>query len=136
MITVISFIALYTSYVATVLCNEAPAINLVRDVHANLATEDQKLLDLRQFGPVINLASNETGLLYFQGQRLQRLCVDYVSKLNFHLILCTIGFMLACAGFVNYLINFSVNSAKLSTKQKFTELMYLNSELSPFDAKY
>lgn len=136
MITIISFIALYTSYVATVLCNEAPAINLVRDVHANLATEDQKLLDLRQFGPVINLASNETGLLYFQGQRLQRLCVDYVSKLNFHLILCTIGFMLACAGFVNYLINFSVNSAKLSTKQKFTELMYLNSELSPFDAKY
>lgn len=136
MITILSFIALYTSYVATVLCNQAPAINLVRDVHANLATEDHKLLDLRQFAPVINLASNETELLYFQGQRFQRLCLDYVSKLNFHVILCTIGFLLACAGFVNYLINFSVNSAKLSTKQKFTELIYLNSELSPFDAKY
>lgn len=136
MITIISFIALYTSYVSTILCNEAPAINAVRDVHANIPTEDHKLLDLRQFAPVIGLKSNETQLLYFQGPRLQRLCMDYVTKLNFHVILCTIGFLLSCAGFVNYLINFSVNSAKLSTKQKFSELLYLNSELSPFNGKY
>ena len=33
MITIISFIALYTAYVATILCNEAPAVNAVLDVH-------------------------------------------------------------------------------------------------------
>lgn len=134
--TIISFIALYTSYIASVLCNEGPAINLVIDQHSRLATEDNKLLDLRQFAPVINLRGNETQLLYFKGQRLQRLCQDYVQRWNYYIILCTIGFLLACAGFVNYLINFSVNSAKLSTKQKFAELIYLNSELAPFDAKY
>lgn len=136
LITIISFIALYTSYIATILCNEAPAINAVRDVHANIPNEDYKLLDLRQFAPVIGLKSNETQLLYFTGTRLQRLCMDYVTKLNLHVILCTIGFLVSCAGFVNYLINFSVNSAKLSTKQKFSEVLYLNAELSPFSGKY
>lgn len=134
--TIISFIALYTTWIASALCLEAPNVNAVLDVHSKIPTEDSKLLDLRQFAPVIGLRSNETQLLYFQGQRLQRLCNDYVSKLLFHLILCTIGFLLACAGFVNYLINFSVNSAKLSIKRKFTELAYLNSELSPLDGKY
>lgn len=136
LMTIISFIALYTSYIAITLCNEAPAINLVTNVHSKTPNEDNKVLDLRQFAPVIGLRSNETQLLYFQGQSFQKLCQDYVSKFSFHVTLCTVGFMLACAGFVNYLINFSVNSAKLSTKQKFTELIYLNSELSPFDAKY
>lgn len=136
LMTIISFLGLYTSYIATVLCNEAPAVNLIIDSHSKLPNEDDKLLDLRQFGPVLGLRSNETQLLYFKGQRFQKLCIDYVQKLNFHVILCTIGFLLACAGFVNYLINFSVNSAKLSTKQKFIELTYLNNEISPFDAKY
>lgn len=136
LITIISFIALYTSYIGQVLCNEGRAVNLVTDAHSKLPTEDDNVLDLRQFAPVISLRSNETQLLYFKGQRLQRLCQDYVSKLIFHLMLCTIGFFLACAGFVNYLINFSVNSAKLSTKQKFEEELYLHSELSPFEAKY
>lgn len=136
LITILSFIALYTSMIATILCNEAPAINLNIEAHSKLPTEDNKLLDLRQFAPVINLKQNETELLYFRGPRFQRLCADHVSKFNFHIILCTAGFLLACAGFVNYLINFSVNLAKLSTKQKFSELIYLNSEMSPFDAKY
>lgn len=136
LITIISFIGLYTSYIATVLCNESSDINLNTVAHSKLPTEDNKLLDLRQFAPLVNLKSNETELLYFQGQRFQRLCSDYVSKLSFHIILCTIGFLLACAGFLNYLINFSVNAAKLNTKQKFSELIYLNSEMSPFDAKY
>lgn len=136
MITIISFVGLYTSYIGQVLCNEGRAVNLVSDAHSKLATEDDNVLDLRQFAPLINLRSNETQLLYFKGQRLQKFCQDYVSKLILHLILCTIGFLLACAGFVNYLINFSVNSAKLSTKQKFTEQLYLHSELAPFDAKY
>lgn len=136
LMTIISFIGLYTSYIATTLCNEAPAINLAVDAHSKIPTEDDKLLDLRQFAPIINLPSNETHLLYFKGQRFQAFCIDFVQKLNFHILLCTIGFLLATAGFVNYLINFSVNSAKLSTKQKFTELMWLNSEMSPFDAKY
>lgn len=136
LITISSFIALYTSMIATILCNEAPAINLNIEAHSKLPTEDNKLLDLRQFAPVLNLRPNETELLYFRGPRFQRLCADHVSKFNFHIILCTAGFLLACAGFVNYLINFSVSSAKLSTKQKFSELIYLNSEMSPFDAKY
>lgn len=121
---------------ATILCNEGPAINLVTDVHSRLPTEINKLLDMRQFSPVLGLRQNETQLLYFQGQRLQKLCSDYVENIYFHVILCTVGLMLACAGFVNYLINFSVNSAKLSTSQKFVELMYLNNEMAPFDPKY
>lgn len=136
LVTIIAFIGLYTSCIATVLCNESTNINLNTEAHSKLPTEDNKMLDLRQFAPVIRFRSNETELLYFQGHRFQRLCQDYVSKLRFHLILCTIGFLLACAGFVNYLINFSVNAAKLSTKQKFSELIYLNSEVLPFDAKY
>lgn len=136
LITILSFIALYTTSIAAILCNEAPAINLNIEAHSKIPLEDNKLLDLRQFAPVINLRSNETELLLFKGQRFQRLCLDHVAKFNFHIILCTMGFLLACAGFVNYLINFSVNSAKLSIKQKFSELVYLNSEMSPFDAKY
>lgn len=136
LITILSFIGLFTSYIATKLCNESPNINLNFVAHSKLPTEDNKVLDLRQFAPVINLRNNETQLLYFEGQRFQRLCLDYVANFSFHIILCTIGFLLACAGFVNYLINFSVNAAKLSTKQKFSELIYLNSETSPFDAKY
>ena len=138
LITILSFIGLYTAYISTVLCNQAPLINQNTQVHANTPMDDEKVVDLRQFAPVIGLRSNETELLYFRGQRYQRLCHDYVTKLNFHIILCTIGFLLASAGFVNYLINFSVNSAKLSTKQKFSELVYLNSEMSPLDddAKY
>lgn len=136
LITIVSFIALYTSYVATILCNEGTLVNLNAYNHSKIPGEDEKLLDLRQFAPVIGLKWNETQLLEFRGARLQKLCSDYVTKLGFHVILSTIGFMLACAGFVNYLINFSVNSAKLSTKQKFTELLYLNSELAPFDARY
>lgn len=135
-ITILSSIALYTSYVATILCNEGHAVNLVTDSHSNLPTVDHRLLDLRQFAPVVGLRSNETQLLYFQGERFRKFCVDYVARLNLYVILCTIGFLLACAGFVNYLINFSVNAAKLSTKQKFTELLYLNSELAPFESKY
>lgn len=136
LITILSFIGLYTAYISTILCNHAPLINMNTDAHGKIPMDDEKLVDLRQFAPIIGLRDNETELLYFRGQRYQRLCHDYVTKLNFHIILCTIGFLLACAGFVNYLINFSVNSAKLSTKQKFTELVYLNSE-SPFDdAKY
>jgi len=136
LMTIISFIALYTSYVATELCMKAPEVNFVLDSHSKIPTEDDKVLDLRQFAPLIGLGSNETYLLYFKGQRFQRLCMDHVAKLNFNVVLCTIGFLLSCAGFVNYLINFSVNSAKLSTKQKFSEIIYLNSEMSPFDPKY
>lgn len=135
-ITIISFIALYTTSIGTVLCRDGPGVILDTTAHSRIPNEDYKMLDLRQFGPIINMKQNETMQLVFTGQRYQRLCSDYVSKLHFHLILCTLGFLLACAGFVNYLINFSVNAAKLSTKQKFSELTYLNSELTPFDAKY
>lgn len=137
LITILSFIGLFTAYVSTILCNQAPLINLNTEAHGKIPLENEKVIDMRQFAPVIGLRNNETELLYFQGQRYQRLCHDYVTKFNFHIILCTIGFLLASAGFVNYLINFSVNSAKISTKQKFSELVYLNSEMSPFDdSKY
>lgn len=128
LVTIMSFIGLYTVCIATVLCKDSPNINR--------STGDDRVLDLRQFAPVINLNANETELLLFQGLRFKRLCSDYVSKLSIHLILCTAGFLLACAGFVNYLINFSVNAAKLSTKQKLGELVYFGSEMSPVYAKY
>lgn len=135
-ITIISFIALYTTTIGTVLCRDAPIINLATTAHSRIPNEDIKTIDLRQFATLINLNQTDRELLVFNGPRYQKLCSDYVSKLHFHLILCTLGFLLACAGFVNYLINFSVNAAKLSTKQKFSELIYLNSEMSPFDGKY
>lgn len=135
-ITIISCISMFSSWVLMNLCVRGPDMNLVTDVHSRIPTELDQVLDLRQFAPIINLPNNETDLLYFKGQRLQRLCSDHNEKFKFNVTLCTLGFLLACAGFVNYLINFSVNSAKLSTKQKFIELIYLNSEMAPFDAKY
>lgn len=135
-ITIISCIALYSSWLLDNLCLRGPEINYVTNVNAKIPTEPSRVLDLRQLAPVLNIQQNETDLLYFRDQRLQKLCSDYNAKLYLHLLLCTLGFLLACAGFVNYLINFSVNSAKLSTKQKFIELIYLNSEMAPFDAKY
>lgn len=122
-ITIISFIALYTNCILKILCTQAPGYNW--------PTDDAQVLDLRQFAPVIGVQHNDSMLLYLRGPRLQSFCTDYVAKIHLHVILCSIGFFSACAGFVNYLINFSANSAKLSTKQKIAELIYLNSELSP-----
>lgn len=136
LIMITSCIALYSTWIVQSLCIKAPGINLVTDVHSRIPNEPSQVLDLRQFAPIINIPNNETDLLYFKDQRLQRLCSDLNAKLKFHFTLCVLGFLLACAGFVNYLINFSVNSAKLSTKQKFIELVYLNSELAPFENKY
>lgn len=136
LVTILSFIGLYSTYVMTVLCNEGPAINYNVDNHAKIATDFPKVLDLRQFSPLLNLKQNETYLMRFEGQSYQKLCADYVRELYSHIILCSVGFLLSTVGFVNYLINFSVNSAKISTKQKFTELIYLNSEFSAFDSRY
>lgn len=128
---------LFICYVLSALCNESASLSgdIIQPT-PNVPTESRLRIDLQLFGPVINLPSNETGLLDFKDVRLQKLCVDYISGLMFHSILCAIGFLLSCVGFVNYLINFSVNAAKLSTKQKFEELIYLNSELASFDPRY
>lgn len=65
---------------------------------------------------------------------MKRLCGDYISALTFYIILCSVGMTLVCIGFVNFIINLSVNWARTSTKQKYAELMYLNgAEMTAFN---
>ena len=54
-------------------------------------------------------------------------------SLTFYVILCTSGLLLMCIGFMNYLINLSVNWVRISTKQKYAELIYINgAEMTAF----
>lgn len=92
------------------------------------------MIDLRQFSPIFNLKSNETELLLIRGVSLKKLCTDYRRELIPNIIVCFVGFILLLWGFVNFLINISVNYAKISTKRKYAEIYYINSttEMMPF----
>lgn len=130
--TVIFLIALFLCYIMTRLCNEGRFVTASSyergyiPPNVDFAESDQQQIDMRQCAPILNLRSNETHLLIFQGHRLKKLCVDYMANLNFYTILSSIGFILMFTGFINYLINLSVNWARLSTKQKYAELVYIN----------
>ena len=92
------------------------------------------MIDLRQFSTIFNLPSNETELLLIRGVPLKKLCTDFRRELIPNLIVCFVGFILLLWGFVNFLINISVNYAKISTRRKYAEILYINSttEMMPF----
>lgn len=130
--TVLFLIALFLCYIMTRLCNEGRFVTASSydrgyiPPNIDFGESDQQQIDMRQFAPILNLRSNETHLLIFQSHRLKKLCVDYMANLNFYTILSSLGFILIFIGFINYLINLSVNWARLSTKQKYAELVYIN----------
>ncbi|RWS05621.1 hypothetical protein B4U79_00567 [Dinothrombium tinctorium] len=95
--------------------------------------DSEQNINLKQFAPFLSVRHNETELLYFTGNRLKMLCTDFMSTLTIYIILTVGGFILLCWGFMNFLINLSVNWARINTKQKCAELMYINSaEMTAF----
>jgi hypothetical protein len=137
-LTLCLVVCLFICYVMSRLCNEGRYVTVSTHetgyVQPNINfAENNQQIDLRQFAPLLHLRSNETNLLLFQNYRLKKLCIDYMSSLTFYVILGSVGFLLMCAGFMNYLINLSVNWVRISTKQKYAELIYINgAEMTAF----
>lgn len=139
-LTIVVLLILFICYVLTSLCNEGthlivnpqnPEWPYPTDTRPGQSTQ---YLDLRQFSPLLALRSNETQFLYFKDDRLKKLCGDYVSALMFHIILCSIGMGLLSLAFLNFLITLSVNWVRISAKQKYAEIMYLNgAEMTAFN---
>ena len=140
LLTIIVLITLFICYVLSNLCNEG-AHMIVNPVNAEWPYpsdvrpgQSAQYIDLRQFSPLLALRSNETQFLYFKDDRLKKLCGDYVSALMFYIILCSVGMALMCSAFLNFLINLSVNWVRISAKQKYAEIMYLNgAEMTAFN---
>jgi hypothetical protein len=133
------FITLFLCYALTNLCNEGTRVLLYHNAERPYPSDTRpgqsgQFIDLRQFSPLLSLRSNETEFLYFKDDRLKKLCGDYVSALMFYVILCSVGMFLLCSGFINFLINLSVNWVRMSTKQKYAEILYLNgAEMTAFN---
>ncbi|CAG2109369.1 unnamed protein product [Medioppia subpectinata] len=140
LLAIIVLLTLFVCYVLSDLCNEGIDL-IVEPLNVNnpfpndiRAGQSSQYLDLRQFSPLLSLRANETQFLYFKDNRLKKLCDDYVSALYFHIILCSIGMVSLCAGFLNFLINLSVNWVRISAKQKYAEILYLNgAEMTAFN---
>lgn len=137
-VTLALVVALFICYIMSRLCNEGRYVTVSTHEtgyippNINFAENNQQI-DLRQFAPLMSLRPNETNLLLFQNYRLKKLCIDYMSSLTFYVILGTVGFLLMCCGFMNCLINLSVNWVRISTKQKYAELIYINgAEMTAF----
>ncbi|KAI1287611.1 hypothetical protein HDE_09908 [Halotydeus destructor] len=137
-ITMSLVIGLFVCYIMSRLCNDGRYATVSTHetgfVQPNInPAENEQQIDLRQFSPLIGLRSNETNLLLFKDYRLKKLCIDYMGSLNFYVILGSIGYCLMCIGFMNYLINLSINWVRISTKQKYAELIYINgAEMTAF----
>ncbi|XP_015787962.1 uncharacterized protein LOC107365015 [Tetranychus urticae] len=138
-LTLIGSIALFNCYVMSRLCNDGLAYSsdssLPSSSSSPLTTNGlpEETVDLNQslnlkiFGSLLSVRSNETSLLLFKGHRLKKLCIDYISSLYLYLILTFTGFLLLTWGFINFLINLSVNMARIATRRKCAELIYINS---------
>jgi hypothetical protein len=138
-LTIVLTAALVVTYLLTNLCVEGKTINTSRcpasshnpnlnslsDVEgAGASTEN---IDLRQFAPLFELGHNETDFLLLRGVHLKKLCSDYLKELYLNIILSFVGCLLLVWSMLNFLINLSVNYAKISTKRKYAEIIYLNS---------
>lgn len=141
-LTILSFIGLFITNLLHQMCVHSriktPASDIVvvnpSDVSFNSQVREldeavSSSLDLSQYGSLMGLSENDTALMNFQTDRYQKFCLEYVDKLDFLLILSSIGLVLACAGFVNYLINFGINTIKIHTRHKNNDKTYLETEL-------
>ncbi|XP_053209186.1 uncharacterized protein LOC128393086 [Panonychus citri] len=136
-LTIAFTVVLFICYIMSRLCSEGRTYDEPsgsNHLPASEVTDSSQQLNLKLFAPLLNVRPNETGhLLVFEGYKLKKLCIDYLSNLYLYVILCFTGFILLCSGFLNYLINLSVNWARISTSQKCAELIYLNSaEMTAF----
>jgi len=143
-LTLLAACSLLLTYLLHELCTVGKCINtvlltpnqqslcLVKETDETGASNG--MIDLRQFSPIFNLKSNETELLLIKGVALKKLCTDFRRELIPNLMVCFVGFILLLWGFVNFLINISVNYAKISTRRKYAEILYINSttEMTPF----
>lgn len=133
--TLVFAVVLFICYIMSCLCSDG---KMVSESYGSLpptseVSDSNQQLNLKLFAPLLNLPANETDYLVFKGHKLKKLCVDYLSSLYLYVILCFTGFVLLCIGFLNYLINLSVNWARVTTSQKCAELIYLNSaEMTAF----
>ncbi|XP_015795804.1 uncharacterized protein LOC107372151 [Tetranychus urticae] len=136
-LTIAFTVALFICYIMSRLCSEGRTYdepNGSNHLPPSEVTDSSQQLNLKLFAPLLNIKPNETDhLLVFEGYKLKKLCVDYLSNLYLYIILCFVGFLLLCSGFLNYLINLSINWARITTSQKCAELIYLNSaEMTAF----
>lgn len=144
-LTLLGSVALFSCYIMSRLCNDGlayssdsissspitsfssstpPTTNNIAEVETADTTQS---LNLKMLGPLLAVRANETSLLLFKGHRLKKLCIDYISSLYLYLILTFTGFLLLTWGFINFLINLSVNMARITTRRKCAELIYINS---------
>lgn len=124
-LTIVSTIGLFSVHVLHRVCQLGTTMQTTRQ----LKQEGFASLDLTLIGSLMGMSGNDTSLMSFQTARYQKLCFEFVPKLDFLLILSCIGLVLACAGFVNYLINFGINTIKLHTRNKNNDKTYLMTEL-------
>ncbi|XP_074596886.1 uncharacterized protein LOC141851966 [Brevipalpus obovatus] len=138
-LTIAFAIILFSCFIMSKLCSDGhtysdPASSVATSmggsstaaVHPMEISDNNNQLNLKILAPIINLKGNDTNLLIFKGHRLKKLCIDYVSSLYLYVILTFSGFMLLSCGFLNFLINLSVNWARITTRRKCAELIYIN----------
>lgn len=144
LMVIVFAIILFTCWVMSTLCNDGQSYSIadtssiaassspstgnnnLNDNHYHEISDSNQQLNLKLIAPLVNLKVNESNLLIFKGHRLKKLCVDYISSLYLYVILTFSGFILLSCGFLNFLINLSVNWARISTRRKCAELIYIN----------
>lgn len=131
LMAIIFSIVLFTCWVMSTLCSDGhiystdTTTSTVTGNNHEVSDSNQQL-NLKIIAPLMNLKANETNLLVFKGHRLKKLCVDYISSLYLYVLLTFSGFILLSCGFLNFLINLSVNWARITTRRKCAELIYIN----------
>ncbi|XP_074601143.1 uncharacterized protein LOC141855130 isoform X2 [Brevipalpus obovatus] len=134
-LTLIFAIALFVCFIMSSLCTDGKTVSESYGTMppSSEVSDSNQQLNLRLFAPLLGLRANETDYLLFKDHKLKKFCIDYLSSLYLYVTLCFAGFLLLCIGFLNYLINLSVNWARVTTSQKCAELIYLNSaEMTAF----
>uniref|UniRef100_T1KCP8 Pyruvate kinase C-terminal domain-containing protein n=1 Tax=Tetranychus urticae TaxID=32264 RepID=T1KCP8_TETUR len=130
-LTIAFTVALFICYIMSGLCSEGRTYeepNGSNHLPPSEVTDSSQQLNLKLFAPLLNIKPNETDyLLVFEGYKLKKLCVDYLPNLYLYIIFCFAGFLLLFSGFLNYLINLSINWARITTSQKCAELIDLDS---------
>lgn len=140
----------YTAVTVELLCfktNETSALSNLPKTHSSRTGWEQgsreqemdleevpphlPFIDLMQFGQAMELTREDVKLMMFEGDRYERLCDYYIPKFHFLFFVSSIGLAVACLGFINYLLNFTVNTAKIYARheESYDDKTYLDAEL-------